>query len=364
MKETASSQTAGNSNLPTIGLVGPMLGQHPGWVVSQGEVLAARFREAGYQVKLTSSRINPFLRVLDILVSLLRWRRQLDVAIVLVFSQRAFAVADAASWLLRRLGIPQVLALHGGLLPEFAARHPRWVRRVLDRADAVVSPSGYLAEKFRRWGYEVGVIPNVFPLEDYPYRSPGSMRPPRLMWMRTFHPLYNPAMAVRVLERVRQEEPGTLLTMAGQDKGELDATRELAAQLGLGGVVRFPGFLDLAGKKAEMSVHDVFLNTNHTDNTPVSVLEAAAVGLPVVATEVAGIPYLLQNDHSALLVPDGDVEAMASAVLRLVREPELAQQLSRAGRDVAERCAWPGVQSTWQATFDGLGVQPGQERRE
>lgn len=348
--------TSSDNHLPTIGLVGPMLGRHPGWVVSQGEVLAERFQQAGHTVLLTSDRIHPLPRVLDIVRSLVRWRRRLDVAIVLVFSRRGFAVADAASWLLRRLGIPQVLALHGGLLPEFAARHPRWVRRVLDRGDAIVSPSGYLAESFRSWGYEVGVIPNLFPLEDYPYRPPGSMRPPRLMWMRTFHPLYNPAMAVRVLERVRRDEPGTLLTMAGQDKGDLDATRELAAELGLGGVVRFPGFLDLAGKKAEMAVHDVFLNTNHTDNTPVSVLEAAAVGLPVTATDVGGIPYLLRHEESALLVPDGDVEAMAAAVLRLVREPELAHHLSRTGREIAESSAWPRVLERWRATFAEIGV--------
>lgn len=328
-----------------------MLGRHPGWVVSQGEVLADRFAGEGYPVLLTSGRVQPLLRLADMLASLVRWRRRIGVVVVMVFSRRGFVVADAVSWLARRLGLPQVLALHGGLLPSFAEGHRRWVRRVFDRGDAIVSPSGYLAEFFRGWGYAVRVIPNVFPLEDYPYRAPGGLRPLRLLWMRTFHPLYHPQLALEVLAEVRRVDPEATLTMAGQDKGLLAATREQAARMGLSAAVRFPGFLDLPAKKRELPAHDVWLNTNRTDNTPVSLLEAAACGLPIVATEVAGIPYLLQHEQSALLVPDGDASAMAAAVLRLVREPELARRLSAEGRKVAEGCAWPRVLQGWQQVF-------------
>ena len=60
-----------------------------------------------------------------------------------------------------------------------------------------------------------------------------------------------------------------------------------------------------------MTEHDIFLNTNVVDNTPVSVLEAAASGLVPVATAVGGVPKLLTDDVDSLLVASGDDEAMA-----------------------------------------------------
>jgi glycosyltransferase involved in cell wall biosynthesis len=138
------------------------------------------------------------------------------------------------------------------------------------------------------------------------------------------------------------------LTLAGQDKGLLGETRSLAAAMGLNGAVRFAGFLDAEGKRREFAGHDVFLNTNRVDNAPVSVLEAAACGLPVVSTAVGGIPYLLRNEEEALLVPEGDAAAMAGAVRRLLDRPDLAGRLSAAGRQVAERSAWERVRPAWE----------------
>ncbi|MFL6203626.1 MAG: glycosyltransferase, partial [Thermoanaerobaculia bacterium] len=108
------------------------------------------------------------------------------------------------------------------------------------------------------------------------------------------------------------------------------------------------GFLDAEGKRREFAAHDVFLNTNRVDNAPVSVLEAAAFGLPVVSTDVGGIPCLLRDGEEALLVPEGNAEAMAGAVRRLLDEPGLAGRLSAAGREVAERSSWERVRRLWE----------------
>jgi glycosyltransferase involved in cell wall biosynthesis len=76
-----------------------------------------------------------------------------------------------------------------------------------------------------------------------------------------------------------------------------------------------------------------------------------AMGLPVVSTNVGGVPDLLTHEETGLLVPDGDVEAMTNAIVRLVREPELAARLSRNGPALAARCAWPAVRTQWEALF-------------
>src|SRR2546425_347689 len=187
---------------------------------------------------------------------------------------------------------------------------------------------------------------------------------PRLFWMRSFHRVYNPLMAIRVLERLRASHPEATLVMGGQDKGMQAETRGLAASLGLSDRVRFPGFLDTEAKAREGKAADIFINTSHVDNMPVAVIEAGALGLPVVSTTVGGIADLLTEGETALLTPDDDVEAMAGAVRRLLADPDLSARLSANGRQLAERSAWERVRGLWEELFSEVLSGPDHGKRE
>jgi glycosyltransferase involved in cell wall biosynthesis len=336
---------------PRLCFVGPTLGQDSNRVLSQGDILANLFAREGYSVRLVSTTPNRVLRLANTVRSLVGWRKETDVIMLMVFSGLAFVLADVASLVVQHLHKPLVLWLHGGNLPDLTERHPRWVQRVLRRGDALVSPSDYLADSFRGWGFDVEVIPNVLAIEHYPYRQRQKVQP-RLLWMRAFHEVYHPEMAVEVLAGLQKTRPDATLTMAGRDKGSLARVKRAVKRKGLNGTVRFAGFLDMAGKQREFGNHDIFLNTNRVDNMPVSVVEAAAFGLPVVSTAVGGILYLLQHEETGLLVKDGDVAGMVDAVWRLFREPDLAARLSANGRRLAEACAWPQVKTQWEALFE------------
>jgi glycosyltransferase involved in cell wall biosynthesis len=169
--------------------------------------------------------------------------------------------------------------------------------------------------------------------------------------MRAFHQIYNPVMALRVLAKVRTELPEATLTMAGQDNGLQADMQALAAKLGIQGSVRFPGFLNMADKIREGQHADIFINTTRIDNSPVCVVEACAMGLPVVSTNVGGVPDLVTHEKTALLVPDDDVEAMARSVLRLVEDPALSSTLSRNGRELASASAPENVCPKWEKLF-------------
>ena len=349
----SAHEAAALNERPRLCFVGPMLGVNPGWVTTQGELLAGLLAEVGYATRLTSHKPARLPRLIDTLSSLIAWRNDIDLVIHQVFSGPAFAITDAATALGRALGLRQIAVLHGGALPEFAAGHGRWVRRVLRRVAAVVAPSTYLAETFAAYpelAPRLRVIPNILEIENYPYRHREAVEP-RLLWMRTFHEVYHPQMAIEALVELRHAHPGATLTMAGQEKGLHAAVQELAGRRGLAEAVRFPGFLGPADKAREFAAHDIYLNTNRVDNMPVSVLEAAAFGLPVVATAVGGVPHLLRDGETGLLVPDGDAGAMAQAVRRLLDEPGLAAKLSANGRRLAESCAWEPVRAQWEALF-------------
>jgi glycosyltransferase involved in cell wall biosynthesis len=335
---------------PRLCFVGPLVGAAGTRVLAQGLVLRDLFRRAGFDAVGVSEAQNRYVRLADIAQFLVRRRREVDVVVLEVYGGRSFVVEDLASALARRFGLPLVMHLHGGALPEFYARFPRWSERVMRRADAIVAPSPFLARSVDRFGLDATVIPNVLDLSRYPYRLREGVSP-RLFWMRSMHPTWNPQMAVRTLSLLRESDAGAALTLAGQDKGLLPEVKRLAAELGVGDSVRYPGFLDMEGKAREGGAADVYINTNRVDNAPVAVLEACAMGLPVVSTNVGGIPDLLEHGRTALLVGDDDAAAMAAAVRRLVEEPGLARRLSREGRALAERSSWESVLPQWQAVF-------------
>jgi glycosyltransferase involved in cell wall biosynthesis len=325
-----------------------MVGRHAGYVSTQGLILADLLREAGYEVIAVSAILNRYLRLADIIWTIIRRRREIDLLVIQTFGGPSFVVEDVVSYLGRRFGHRIIMHLHGGAMPEFMARYPQWTRRVFSRADVFVTPSEFLARAVKP--YAAQIIPNVIDLSDYPYRQRQKLNP-RLFWMRCFHPIYNPAMAVRALSRLRSAFPQAELVLAGQDEGMEAGIRRLAQAVGLNGAVRFPGFLNRAEKAQEGDAADIFINTSHVDNMPVTIVEACAMGLPVITTDVGGIKDLLIDGETGLLVPDDDDEAMCKAITRLLNDPALAGRLSNNGRRLAERSSWQQIRPQWEQVF-------------
>jgi glycosyltransferase involved in cell wall biosynthesis len=141
---------------------------------------------------------------------------------------------------------------------------------------------------------------------------------------------------------VLAQHPDAQLVVAGS--GPLRAELEqLAAGLGIAASVRFTGRVDNAEMGALYRGADLMLNPSTVDNTPNSVLEALASGVAVVSTDVGGVPFLVEDGKTALLVPPGSPQAMADAMLRLAASPELASRLKAAGLQYVQQYAWPGV---------------------
>jgi glycosyltransferase involved in cell wall biosynthesis len=338
-------------SLPRIAIAGPMVGRTPGFTTTQGEYLTDLLRESGYDVVSTSTQVSRVRRLVDTLRTLRRELPRVDALIVETYSGPSFVVEDSASRLAARTRTPVIFHLHGGGMPRFARRFRGWTCSVLRRATAIVAPSKYLARELEPIVGPIDVIPNVIELDSYPRRLRRSVRP-RLLWMRAFHEVYNPVMAIEVLKCVQEVCPDATLVMAGQSKGSLTEVVAAIRRLGLEDAVELPGFLDMRGKADAASRCDVFINTTHVDNAPVGVVEMCAFGLPVVSTSVGGVPDLLDHGQTALLVPDGDVRAMSDAIVRLVHEPALAERLSSTGPELAARFSWPLVRPMWESLFE------------
>ena len=284
-----------------------------------------------------------------------RLRKDFDVAQIDVYSGRAFYWSEAVCGVLRHIQKPYIVSLHGGALPEFAqANHVR-VRRLLGSAAAVTAPSRYLQERMSRYVSGITLVPNGLQVSNYRWRE---RRPfePRLLWLRAFHEIYNPSMAVRVMARLKERVPGLRLLMFGADKGDASKQRALAVaqRLGVADVVEMRDPIPKETVPQVMDSGDVFINTSLIDNTPVSVLEAMASGLCVVSTDVGGIPYLVRAGETALLVPSDDDAAMALAIERLLEDQALARKIQYAARVQVGRFDWPAVLVEWQKLFHSV----------
>lgn len=313
------------------------------------EELALRLPEYGWAVVTTSSRPNRLMRLAGMLWTASRARKQYSIAQVDVFSGPAFLWAEAVCRLLSCLSKPFVLTLRGGNLPSFARRWPGRVRRLLTSASAVTTPSRYLQDQMADYRSDLILLPNPVDISLYSY-SPRNDPKPHLVWLRAFHSIYNPSLAAKAIAHLQSNFPEIYLTMIGPDKGDGSVAEFKAAvgELGLVENVCCLGGVSKGDVPNWLNRGDIFLNTTNVDNTPVSVIEAMACGLCVISTNVGGVPFLLEDECDALLVPPNDPQAMADAIRRILTEPGLAERLSRNARAKAEQFDWSVVLPQWE----------------
>jgi len=341
----------------TILLVGNFLSASIG-VRGVCEDLAERLAAAGWAVFTTSTERRRLPRLVDMVRTVWRRRHEYGLAQVDVYSGPAFVWAELVCQTLRVANKPYILTLHGGNLPRFTRRWPRRVARLLRSAAVVTTPSSYLLHEMQPYCRDLQLLPNPLDLDRYIYRRREQARP-RLVWLRSFHAIYNPALAPKVIALLAAGYPDIQLIMVGPDRGDgsLQATRRAASELGVAEQIIMPGGVPKAAIGEWMHQGDIFINTTHVDNTPISVLEALACGLCVVSTDVGGIPYLVRHTHDALLVPPDAPAAMANAVRCILDQPGLARHLSSNARATAERFDWSVILPQWQALLRGVAEE-------
>jgi glycosyltransferase involved in cell wall biosynthesis len=192
------------------------------------------------------------------------------------------------------------------------------------------------------YGYpDPPLIPNGIPTDEY---APNPDR--RVQWRQAhgiephatvlthvgrFAPPKNHALLIEAFAQVRSDAPLYLLLVGG---GELEnAVRQQVAALGLQERVRFLGVrADVADI---LRASDVFVLSSRVEGNPMSVMEAMAAGLPVVSTAVGGVPELVREGETGLLVPSEDAGALAQAMQALVDDPVRRQAMGAAARQHA-----------------------------
>jgi len=323
----------------------------PHGLPQQGSIIAEGLMRSGLETRVLGKAASGWGRLLEILAYSILLVPRYDVLLVDVFGQRAF-VYESAAILCARLWKKRIIAVvHNGSMREFVERWPRWARFILAQPTLVLTPSKFLQHQLLEIGFRVdGIIPNFVNIENYPFRERAFLSP-KFLFLRGMHSFYNAPMALRAFALIQQKYPNASLTMAGKEDEDSDYCRSLVQSLNLRNV-RFLGIVPKEKIPALAAEHDIHLHTNRVDNMPITIIEMWASGLPIVGTNVGGVPYLIRDRQDGILVKSEDYEAMADACFELLCNSQLANTLSRNGRARAEELTWERVRAIWKAALE------------
>lgn len=235
--------------------------------------------------------------------------------------------------------VPAILHLHGAEFSVFyekecGPRRKRFVRFIFDRSTRVV----VLSEAWRRWvegisrnsHIEAIYNPVLLPAaSSWEGRRRGAVLSlGRLGRRKGSYDLLQAAARVAPLVSALE------LRLGGD--GELDAVRERAAQLGIASQLNLLGWVGAEGRQQQLALASLYALPSYHEGLPMSVLEAMAAGLPVLATPVGGIPEAVADGVEGFLVAPGDVDALAARLAQLLEDDALAQRMGEAARRKVE----------------------------
>jgi len=239
-------------------------------------------------------------------------------------------------WAVRSRLRPSLVSVWGADVIDFPAGwfRARLLRAVLRRATHLSATSQFLRSKVigldGSLASQTSVIPFgvAIPAEA---AAPPPAPPVRLCYVKNLRPKYGADVLLQAMARARKELPDLRLDIAGE--GEMKARLlEKTKNLGLDDLVEFVGFVPNDRVYAFIREHHIMVMPSVClESFGVAALEAAACGRPVIASAVGGVPEVVRREETGILVPPGDSEKLAEAIVRLGRDAALRERFGRNG---------------------------------
>ena len=261
-----------------------------------------------------------------------------------------------AVWIAKLRKVPCVINYRGGEAETFFNKSFRIVKPTLNACSKIIVPSRFLGQVFSKRQVETQIVANIIDLDRFsPINKDSKEDAPHLLVARNLELIYDNVTAVQAFNEILKIYPKAKLTIAGTGP-ELENLQTLVSELGISTQVTFTGRVDTKKMPALYQSADVMLNPSRVDNMPNSILEALASGVPVVSTNVGGIPYMVEDEVTALLVPPENHLAMANAIQRVLQDKKFKQKLIDTGLSFVTQFSWPEVKGHWLAVYKKLAA--------
>lgn len=264
------------------------------------------------------------------------WRKDVDLLHICLALKGSLYRKLIISALSRICKVPYLIHVHGAGLEEFWPSRGRYLRNATDRmfnesAAIIVLNSiwfKFISDRLPTCKSKVYLLPNATPaVPARPYRPTNT--PVQISFLGELGLRKGAPQLVGALAMLTNCGNWTS-TIAGN--GDVEGVRRKVQELGLANRVDVPGWLSSIQTAELLRQTDIFVLPSFNEILPMSILEAFSYGIPVVATPVGAIPDAIRNGHNGLLVPPGDVEALANALKCLIDSPNLRRRLGAAAR--------------------------------
>ncbi|MFQ5648497.1 MAG: glycosyltransferase [bacterium] len=292
----------------------------------------------------TSSTRNSLVKAMALVLALLRFVGFVLVSGIKIVhihsaSWRSFYRKSLFLWLGCALGRKVILHVHGGEFQQFyttaSGRQKTWIRETLARPNVVVVVAESWKARLQKIARieSITVIPNPVNTSDFTQKAGPNKRAGsgQVVFMGKLCREKGVFDLLNAVPRVLRTVPQARFIICGD--GELAACKTLCQQLHISGHVDFPGWVDERTKVDILRHASVFVLTSYNEGLPVSILEAMAAGLPVIASAVGGIPELIEHDRNGTLIQPGDSEAVAAHIVRLLRDDRLRHRIGRTNQE-------------------------------
>jgi len=260
-------------------------------------------------------------------------------------------------------GIPFSFTLHG---PDIFLEPQRWRLDVkIKKARFVACISDYCRDQAKGfsdpdcWGKLHIVHCGVEP-DRYAAQLPPGHDSPHLTFVGRLAAVKGIPILFEALVKLLPENPNLRVTLIGDGPARAELER-VVHTLGLQDTITFAGYKSQADVAAALRETDLFVLPSFAEGVPVVLMEAMASGVAVIATRIAGIPELVEDGVSGLLVPAGDIDALADALLTLLNDKDRRVQMGQAGRKKVLVEFNVKHETTWLAEIlqaYSLGVKP------
>jgi glycosyltransferase involved in cell wall biosynthesis len=241
----------------------------------------------------------------------------------------------------QKAGIKLIVHFHGfdacrsDVLKSYAASYVK----MFAYAKAIIAVSAVMVEQLKQLGCpEHKIILIHYGVNELFFKATPAYDTDVFCAIGRFIEKKGPLLTIQSYAKVVGEFPGSRLYMAG-DGYLMNDCKQLVRDLGLERNVFFPGVLKhfmvpaFMQKSIAFVQHSIVADSGDSEGTPVAIIEASAAALPVIATRHAGIPDVVLDGITGLLVPEKDIDKMADAMRFILRNKALARSMGEAGRE-------------------------------
>jgi glycosyltransferase involved in cell wall biosynthesis len=228
-----------------------------------------------------------------------------------------------------------VIHIHGGGFKEYYEKNSRFVHKNLLKCDTIIALTQYWKEYFNSLGFEnVFIVPNIVesPVTKEKKNNDGKVHFLYLGLITKAKGIYD---LLDVINKHKAEFDGKIILHIGGN-GETTPLQNIIKEHNLSNIVQFEGWVSGEKKVELLNNANVFILPSYTEGLPISILEAMSYSLPVITTQVGGIPEVVKDGENGLLFTPSDKDALYKAIDKLAINKGLQEDMGKKSYDLVQ----------------------------